>query len=296
MRTIPNFFIVGAPKCGTTAWYEYLKGHPDIFFPEEKEPHFFSTDFPGLRAVTDRAEYFGLFDGHVREKIVGDASASYLYSNEAAANIRQHNPDSKILIFLRDQEAYLPSWHSQLLYSGTEDIRDFERAWAMSGSRHGVNVPRFYRELKLLDYKSVGRFSEQVRRYFDLFPREQIRVIHFREWTCDPRAAYLNILNFLEVDDDGREDFPVFNEAKHHRTRFVVRFVRQPPRLVHKAVTLIKRATGRSGLGLANLAFRLDTRAGMAGNISPSLAQEIREFYASDNAMVEALIAGDIQA
>jgi hypothetical protein len=112
---LPNLFIVGAPKCGTTAWVEYLRTHPDIFFPNSKEDCFFALDLPKFRFIHSEAEYSELFAERGGAKIVGEASAMYLVSEAAAKAIRDYNAAARILIFLRDQEQYLPSLHNQFL-------------------------------------------------------------------------------------------------------------------------------------------------------------------------------------
>ncbi len=125
----PNLFIVGAPKCGTTAWYDYLRGHPDIFFPDVKEPSHFLTDFSAWPQVSDRAEYLRLFDESGDGRIIGEASPHYLYSDEAALNIREFNPDAKIIILVRDRADYLQSLYNEHLFNGVETIKDFRVAW-----------------------------------------------------------------------------------------------------------------------------------------------------------------------
>ena len=105
----PNFFIVGAAKCGTTAWFEYLRTHPDIFLPDQKELPHFCTDYVEEMRIADRSDYLQHFRSASGRKAVGEGSVTYLYSATAAREIRQFNPDAKILIFLRDQEDQLPS-------------------------------------------------------------------------------------------------------------------------------------------------------------------------------------------
>src|SRR3954462_2607244 len=99
----PNLFIVGAPKCGTTAWVEYLRTHPDIFFPNSKEDCFFALDLPKFRFIHSEAEYSRLFAGSGDAKYVGEASAMYLFSKAAPNAMRDYNAAAKILIFLREQ-------------------------------------------------------------------------------------------------------------------------------------------------------------------------------------------------
>ena len=127
MRT-PDFFIVGAPKCGTTAMYEWLQAHPDVFVPV-KEIHYFGRDLAHRRPEVSAARYAELYEG-VGERIAGDVAVWYLLSESAAEEIHALNPDARIIIMLRRPAEMLHSLHSQLVYSGDEDIEDFEEALA----------------------------------------------------------------------------------------------------------------------------------------------------------------------
>ena len=280
-----NFFIVGAPKCGTTAWYEYLRSHPDVYFPEMKEPCFFATDFPSLRQVGSERDYDRLFIDGGSARIIGDASADYLFSTAAAEGIARYNPDARILILLRDQEEFLPSIHNQHLLGFWEEIEDFERAWSLS---ERGRAPAACTEPRMLDYRAMGRFDEQVARYLDAFPREQVLVLRFRDWTADPRAAYLRILEFLALPDDGRSDFPQINQGTSYRSRGLVRFFVHPPNWIRTVLRPAKRLLALESGALVGKATGLLSRPGYKKQISPSLRQEVRRYYAEDNARLEA--------
>jgi Sulfotransferase domain len=282
-RVEPNLFIVGAPKCGTTAWVEYLGSHPDIFFPARKEPSFFCPDLLPRQRVQTLDEYLALFAGSGDPKIVGEASPTYLRSEQAPRRIAEFNPAAKILIFLRDQEDFLPSLHNQLVFNGEEPIDDFEKAWRLSGKRRREDVPEACNDLRLLDYRTAGRFGEQVDRYFGSFPAHQIRLFHFRDWVAHPRAVYLEILGFLGLADDGRGDFRPINEARQRRTNFFVKLVNAPPPGGLMLVSILKRLTGSSSLGLAHKLREIGARPGYSSVISDELRQEIRDLYAEDN-------------
>ncbi|MDQ3626845.1 MAG: sulfotransferase domain-containing protein [Verrucomicrobiota bacterium] len=284
----PNLFIVGASKCGTTAWVEYLCGHPDVLFSNPKEPHFFTTDSPRHRRVADMKAYLRLFESAQSKKIIGDGSASYLYSTEAAANIRSFNPAAKIIIFLREQEAYLPSWHNELCKNGAENVEDFETAWRMSGRRDGSNTTDRCSDLRFLDYKSCGRFSEQVERFFANFPREQIRVFHFRDWTPNPRSTYLEILSFLGLQDDSRVEFRPVNQGKRLRSKWLARLLSRPPRIATVIARSFKAVTGVSVWVLAGKLAQINLRKGYVSPVSDALKEEIRLHYKTDNARMEA--------
>lgn len=283
----PTLFIVGAPKCGTTAWVHYLRSHPDIYFSPVKEPHYFCTDLLGFRFVTDHDRYLRLFSRSGKRKISAEASVMYLYSQSAAEEIAKFSPNAKIIIFLRDQEDFLPSLHHQYLYDFRESIDDFSQAWKLSGQRAANTIPDSCREPKLLDYEAIGRFSVQIERYFKHFPRENIRVFHFNDWIKNPRAAYLEIMRLLELDDDGRTSFPRVNEAKSHKNATLARLIVQPPKFAKKLVSLLKSITGRTSLGIAARATELMAVSGYRSSVDPQVKDEIRRHYEEDNRLVE---------
>src|SRR5690349_11034979 len=139
----PNFFIVGAPKCGTTALYEYLRHHPNIFLPKVKEPHFFATDLGAYPSVKTMDQYLGLFhDSNEAQVRIGEASVYYLRSDTALPKIREFNPAAHIIAMFRNPVEMVHALHSQLLYVGIEDVPDFEAAWRLQDPRsRGLHIP-----------------------------------------------------------------------------------------------------------------------------------------------------------
>ena len=132
----PDFFIVGAPKCGTTAMNDYLKDHPELFIPARKKLHFFGSDLELRRSrrITTQ-EYLSYFALARAEKRLGEASVWYLYSQRAAAEIKAFSPAARIIIMLRNPVDMMYSMHSQRLYSGKQDIRDFAEALEVEEER-----------------------------------------------------------------------------------------------------------------------------------------------------------------
>lgn len=287
---VPNLFIVGAPKCGTTAWFEYLRTHPDIFFPDSKEDCFFAFDLPKFRFIHSETEYSRLFAGSDGARVVGEASAMYLFSEAAANAIREYNAEAKILIFLREQEEFLPSLHNQFLREFSEEIEDFETVWRLSGRRPPGTIPKNCLEPRTLDYAAMGRFREQIERYLANFPDDQVRVIRFRDWVADPRATYLEILDFLGLEDDGRRDFPPINQGMTYRSRSLTRLILVPPSPLRRLARLVKKLTGPFGRLLHRAALkatRLLLASGYKKEIEPKLRDEIRSYYAEDNRLLE---------
>lgn len=281
--TAPNLFIVGAAKCGTTAWFEYLRTHPDIYFPDTKELPHFCTDYPKQWRIQKRSEYLKYFEESGSAKVIGEGSVSYLYSEVAARNIRQFNPDAKILIFIREQEDQLPSLHNHYRFMGIENIEDFERAWRLSGKRNSTNIPKRSPMVRLLDYRQQGRFDVQIARYFSEFPPSQIRVFHFRDWCRDPRATYLEILRFLDLDDDGRREFHRVNERMRHRIEPIGRIIQSPPPWMLKLSAILKSVTGLSRPPLISTIRKMNRTRARIERPSDWLVQEIRDYYGPHN-------------
>ena len=227
----PDFYILGAPKCGTTALYTYLREHPAVFMPRIKEPHFFCTDLGEHRWARTEEEYLRMFQAARPEhRAVGEASIFYLYSQESAPNILEVRPDAKFIVMLRDPVEMLYSLHSQYLYALVEDEEDFESAWRLRGQRRsGQLVPQACRSAKLLDYEAIGRFSEQVGRVQSLVSPENLCVLLFDDFKRSPHEQYRKVLAFLGLPDDGRSHFPRVNMNKRSRVPLLTTFLMAPP-------------------------------------------------------------------
>jgi hypothetical protein len=205
---LPDFFIVGHAKSGTTALYEMLRVHPQIFMPELKEPWFFASDMR-LRFQPPRAgtppqtleEYAALFSAAGPEQRAGEASSSYLWSRTAAAAIAEVKPDARIIAILREPASFLRSLHLQLLQSHVEAEQDFRRAIELEGERReGRHVPRRSHRPQLLQYSEHVRYAEQLTRYRELFGTEQMLVLIYDDFRADNEGTVRSLLRFLDVD------------------------------------------------------------------------------------------------
>jgi Sulfotransferase family len=211
---VPDFFIVGNPKSGTTALYEMLRGHPEIFMPELKEPWFFASDMrprfqphrsaPPLETLE---EYLGLFEHAGPHQLIGEASTSYLISRIAAQRIAQARPDARIIAILREPVSFLRSLHLQLLRTHVEAKHDFRRAMMLeSARREGRKIPRRSHRPQLLLYSEHVRYVDHLRRYHSVFPREQVLVLIYEEFRADNEAAVRTVRRFLGVSEDSPVD------------------------------------------------------------------------------------------
>ncbi|CAB1275809.1 sulfotransferase family protein [Candidatus Nitrosacidococcus tergens] len=215
----PNFFIVGAPKSGTTAMSEYLRTHPNIYLSNPKEPGFFSKDiFKPL--FQSEEEYLSLFAAaNSNHTYIGEGSVHYLYSKEALPKIRSFNPEARIIVMLRNPINMAHAWHSEMVYGGIESVLDFEYAWSIQTDREqGRKLPKYSSySSSLLLYKKVCQIGSQVKVLLDIFPRNQIHFILFDDFISDTNKEYQKLLRFLNLPDDNRVEFPLINENRGYK-------------------------------------------------------------------------------
>lgn len=274
----PNFFIIGAPKCGTSALADYLRAHPNIFMSIPKEPSFFADDFPRIQFVKSMKDYLKLFDRQKEEhKMAGEASPSYFFSGNALDNIRSFNRNAKIIVMLRHPVDMLISYHAQLVYSLFETTRDFEKAWNLQTMRcRGQHIPSTCREPMFLQYRHVASFGTHLQRLFELFPRDQVHVILFEDFIRNTRQSYENLLDYLDVPSDHRNSFPIVNQRKSFVSPKVNRTLHLPPRLLYG---VLNRFNGTpiffALLRTHEMIKQINSRPMEKIRIDPSLKQEI---------------------
>jgi hypothetical protein len=209
-QRVPDFFIVGHAKSGTTALYEMLRRHPQIFMPENKEPWFFSTDMrprfqPPRAGVQPQSlpDYLALFAQAGAQARAGEASSSYLWSQTAASGIAEVQPDARIVAILREPASFLRSLHLQLLQTHVEAVGDLRKAIALEAPRReGRSIPRRSHRPQLLQYTGLVRYVEQLERYRDLFGQEQVLVLIYDDFRNDNEATVRRVLRHLGVEED----------------------------------------------------------------------------------------------
>lgn len=199
---LPDFFIVGAARAGTSCLWRWLQQHPDVFMPDEKEPsHFCHELTPWAPLYKDRDAYAALFAGRP-EKAIGEASIAYLACPESPGLIRQACPDARIITILRSPAERLFSGYGFLCRYGLEWLYPFEKAVAAEPTRQRLgeqtgNCYGFWPRAFL--YQGGGRYAEAVQRYIDTFPKEQLLWLLYDDLCADPAATLEQICQFLDV-------------------------------------------------------------------------------------------------
>ena len=210
MMRWPDFFIVGAPRTGTTSLYYHLKGHPGIYMPSLKEPNFLNEfnntshnerrrSLPVGTPKTESA-YLKLFQNVKPNQIIGEASTTYLASIVAPVRIKEKNPQAKIIAVLRDPVSCAYSFYLQSVREGWERRSTFYEAlqedyeYMLSSSGEGSSF-----------YLWPSLYYQHVRRYLDTFGQEQVRIYLYEDLESDTAAVVKDLCSFLGVTDyDGR--------------------------------------------------------------------------------------------
>ena len=295
----PDFFIVGAPKCGTTAMAEYIAGHPDVFMAR-KEMHVFGRD---LRFGTqfyrrDLPDYLKEFSDWDGQKRGGEASVWYLFSKEAAAEIKAFNPDARIIIMLRDPMEMAHSLFLQFCYDGNEHLGTFEEAIeAEPARRSGRQIGRRAYLADGLRYHDGGAYPDQVRRYFDVFGRDRVHVVIYDDFAADAAKACRAALDFLEVDSKTLPaEFKVINPSKTIKNRVLHSVLHEP--LVRKAALAVRPLVPRK---LFDWLHRIDEKlrvrsTGVAQRplAAPEVRQQLKREFAPEVARLSELLNRDL--
>jgi hypothetical protein len=198
----PNFIIIGAMKAATTSLYTYLKQHPDIFMTSIKEPKFFNNlnkdsrfklQGKGLVKIKTLEQYQNLFKEAINEIAIGEASPSYIFDENCHILIKEILPKAKIIAILRQpvERAYSNFLHAKR--ADQEKNTDFEESFTEENKMLKKGIKTHY-------YLEKGFYYKQLKRYYDVFPKEQIKIILFEDIIKNPRKITQEVFKFLNVD------------------------------------------------------------------------------------------------
>ena len=289
----PNFFIIGAPKCGTTALSQYLSEHPRVFISSSKEPQYFDFDLtkhhqPSLE------EYLGYYRGAdpAIHLAVGESSTSHLFSKRAVPEILKFNPEARFIVMLRNPVDLVYSFHSEMFYGGIENVADFERAWRLEKERdEGRSLPPLCVEKDRLRYSQWGKLGDQMERLFSLVPREKVLVIIYDDFMSRTSEVYRSVLGFLGVPPDPRMEFPRINEnriVRWHRAQRILTF------LSTQVWKIKNRLNVGKSFGVLTGLIRLNRKFDKRPPLREELRAELADFYQSDVEKLGRLLGRDL--
>lgn len=296
-KTQPDFFLVGAAKSGTTSLAKHLDTHPDVFVSKPKEPNFFA--FPSNSeptcigpaseaflfekllkfSVTSPAEYDQLFAAAMPRQRTGDASVRYLYEPSAATRIAEHAPDSKAIILLRDPVARMHSHYHMNVRNGLEPL-PFTEALQAEDDRVEADWGWDWH------YRRVGRYAEQIERYFDCFKNRRVLVLFHSDLQTDPLTLWETVCRFLDVDPTPRPDLGhrAFVGATP-RSRWLRDLLWQDSPMKRFARALVPRGVRRLVTRRVN-----DANVGRVPPLDPAFTAELRDGFRDENARLASLL------
>ncbi len=300
----PDFFLIGAPRCGTTAMSTYLKHHPRVCFSSPKEPHYFSLLRKLMPNMTVRSyldHCYVHFDPE-RHKILGEGSVSYLYDSEAINEILQFNPKAKFIVMVRNPVDLVYSYHNRLLALLDEDEEDFVQAWRLQEIRaEGESIPSACRNPFLLQYGEIGQTGKYLQKLYQQVPKEQCLVLVFDDFIDNPLESYRKLLDFIGVGYDGRTDFKPNAANKYPRFKWLQRWLKRPPVQMASFVAVLESQKRRKQQKKRSSIKRLRKWLISKNEVyrprkplSPKIRKELTRYFSDDIDLLGRLIDRDL--
>jgi Sulfotransferase domain len=287
--TLPNFLIIGAMKSGTTALYYYFEQHPQIYMSPIKEPNFFCSEGqenPDGKSITSIEAYRDLFRHASDATAIGEASHCYLYEPQAAARIRAHVPGAKLIAVLRNPIDRAYSHFLHMVRNGTEPLTDF--AQALREEEVGA-----HRERSPQDYIGRGLYYDQLKRYFDTFGQDQVRVYLYEDLSDAPVEMLRDAFRFLGVDDSFVPDVSLRrNVSGRPKYETVDRILRRPSAIKDMLKLYLP---GRLRWSLSKAFDELKARNLVEPpSVQPEVRRQLIEVYRQDILKLEGLLHRDL--
>ena len=279
----PNFFIIGAPKCGTTALAHYLSQHPDIFISEPKEPLYYLDERDSKRKIVNEEHYRSLFRKGGGCILKGEASVLYLFSKHALKAISSEVPEARIIVMRREPVGFVESFHSQLLFSGIETENDLKSAWEREKLRSfDINFDQAstIEEIEdwMLAYPELANHEKYIAEWQSVFGTVNVLVIDHADLILNVEKVYEDTLAFLGARSDHRANFPIINSNKVHRYKSIehLLWLLTRNRFIVQNARRIKQVFGIGSFRLLDKLASFNAIERERPNVSSELANDIK--------------------
>ncbi len=292
----PSFIVLGAYKAGTTALYRYMSQHPQIYMTPFKEANFFAMDgakidFTGprdkecssyRRSVVELDDYRQLFADRTYELSTGDISPLYLYSSSAAHKIKNYLPNVKLIVILRQPAERAISSYVHLVRDNREVFNDFRHSW----ENEQAKIKQGWDPIHCL--QSVGFYYEQLCRYYDLFPKDNIKVILYDAFQARPYEVFREIFEFIGVDKTFKPDISIrYGQGRLPIDRPIANWIRESlGKPLKKSNKVILSSIGSSIIYWLTYKPIFDDQ----------LREELTDFYRDDILKLQHLIDNDLSS
>ncbi|MEL6987763.1 MAG: sulfotransferase [Bacteroidota bacterium] len=288
--SLPNTFIIGIQKAGTTAFYDWLTQHPDVFGPEEvKDLHFFSLD-----------QYFNqgigllekIYKGYENQNVILNAGVNYINHGFALKRIRDFNPNVKLIVIFRDPVKRAYSAYNYFFKLGFEGL-SFDQALERE-KKKAFEDPVEQANFTYMDH---GFYAEKLNTLFSIFPKEQIKFLVYEEVIKNKQEAVADIFKFLEIDNSFQCDFTTKNKTGQPLFRWVnklvfgdnalKRFVKSVFRY-DKLISLEKRNK------IAQKLIKINTQSNKSNGLNEDKYNELRKHFESDINQLSEILNKDL--
>lgn len=299
----PDFFIIGAPRCGTTSLSRYLARHPQVCFSRPKETHYFARLSELPSESTLKRDYIDRYFSHRTDenRATGEGSVTYLHLPGSIEQILHFNPDAKFIAMVRNPLTVLPSYHQRMLFLLQENEADFAKAWALQSARaRGENIPGTCLDSRLLNYGECARLGAQIERLINAVGRDRVHIIVFDDFTSDALSVYRALLDFLELDYDGQTEFEQRFESQMYRYYWIQRLLFMTATKGGKFIDTLERRQRKyteDGTIRPNLVKRitkLNKVPRRPAPLSPQMANILREELNDDVELLGQLLQRDL--
>jgi len=295
---LPNLYIIGAPKAGTTSVATWLGRHPAVYWSVPKEPYFWATDYPRLRAhygFDTLDSYESLFSSEAASAATwcGDGSTNYIYSREAVPQINASVTHPRFVVCLRNPVELLVSYHRTQVVSLNEDELSFDRAWERSLS--GLLPRTDPLDPKLVDYPMVGRLGSAVQRLLMVVRHDDVHFVVFDDLRNRPENVWRGLADFLDLGDAHAPNLTVENVSNNmFRSRGIRRLTHRPPQVLEPGVRALRQWSRTTDLPGVRKVKSMMWRPEPRPSASVEIRRAVSEVLRSDVRLLSDLVERDL--
>lgn len=296
--TVPELYLVGAPKAGTTSVASWLAQHPDVFWSTPKEPFYWAADYPKMRAhygfdTPEAYERLFASERAAGAAVRGEGSTTYLFSREAVPAIVRDVPTAKFIVCLRDPVDLLVSYHRNQLIALNEDEPDFGAAWrrSLAGRLPATDLL----DPKLVDYPMVGQLGAALARLLDHVPPEQVHVVLFTDLAARPHQVWTDLADFVGIDGTVLPAFDAKNRSeKMFRYESLARWTQRPPKPLETPMKVVRQWSRTTSLpGVAAVKRRM-WRTAPRPAVDAETCKEVSRHLRADVDLLATLVGRDL--
>ena len=284
----PTFFIIGAPKCGTTSLHHYLSSHPQITMSIPKEPHFFSTDIKN-GGIRNKEEYLGCFShGDTKTVAIGESSTLYLYSKIAVQKIYDYDKKSKFIVMVRNPVEIAQSFHQVALKVFGETETNFQKAWLLQENRKaGEKIPKGCMDRRLILYGNIAKIGQQIERFIPYILPENLHFIIYDDFKKFTKHEYIKVLKFLKVSKEVPTNFPLHNKSQRIKSETVTK-------LTNYASFLKKKLSIKTRFNVANKIHKVNVTGQPLEKLPKNFLLKMEKYFEYDINLISQFVKKDL--